>query len=239
MEGSMSEGSSENKGQPQDNEALLKNLRHEKLPDTALTLRSAATLEEYKTLRQEILNHQQFTHQINTAAFTAGGLVAAVAAVADPTKVPASIKAFTLLLAWLIFFGLIRSQISRRRKIYRIGRYIQYVIEHRVPGLHWESSWSRQKDSQGTEERSYIENLPLLVLQTSSLIGGIYFLRKWLSEREFPERMSYSWLLILLALAGALLLIQELVLIKRAEDLTTYQNESEKLSETIDAAPKT
>jgi hypothetical protein len=51
--------------------------------------------------------------------------------------------------------------------------------------------------------------------------------------------MSYSWLLILLALAGALLLIQELVLIKRAEDLTTYQNESEKLSETIDAAPKT
>ena len=162
------------------------NLNHERLDDVETTLRATATLEEYKTLREEILNHQQFTHQINAAAFTAGGLIAAVVAVSDPTKVSDSIKSFTLFGASAVFFALINSQVSRRRKIYRIGRYIQHVIESRLPGLYWESSWAREKDKQGTEGTSTLENLPLLFLQLGSLVGAVYFLWQWLMDAGFP-----------------------------------------------------
>jgi hypothetical protein len=109
---------------------------------TESSLEAQAALEEYRTLRQEILNLQQQAYQITGLAFSIGSGVAALAAFAGKSE-PA-ICGFVFLAMAIMYWPLIHSQVRRRNGIYWLGRYIEHVIEERIPGLHWESAWCRQ-----------------------------------------------------------------------------------------------
>jgi len=139
-----------------------------------------AAIEEYKTLRQEILNHQQFVHQINTTGVAIGAGVAAVVtneSAIEPTKLITLCSGLALL-----YFPLIMSQVYRRRKEMRIGRYIQIFIEPRVPGLYWESAWHRQSNRDAFFRPALYEAGLLLILQ---LIYGVVASLTALSEDVF------------------------------------------------------
>lgn len=130
-----------------------------------------AVLEEYKTLRQEILNHQQFVHQINTTGVTIGAGIAALLLTKKADLDPATLTALCIGVV-IIYLPLIMSQIHRRRKELRIGRYIQVFIEPVVPGLCWESTW--RHSTKVFEGSAFYEAGLLLLLQTSYGIFAVF-----------------------------------------------------------------
>lgn len=106
-------------------------------------LKQDSWMAEYQTLRQEILNHQTMASQIITLGVTVGGIVALGVATDQKDGQPLStsmaiIRAVLLYTAAIIYYALISIQVCRKEKIYRIGRYIECVIEPRMPGMFWE-----------------------------------------------------------------------------------------------------
>ncbi|MBV9850700.1 MAG: hypothetical protein JO250_13585, partial [Armatimonadetes bacterium] len=134
------------------------------MPDCAGNLRSAAMLEEYKTLRQEILNQQQNSHQITLLGLTIGGAIVSFIGLGRDAAAPSLTKAVLLFAVVLIFYSLVYAQVYRRRKMNRIGRYIEFVIETQIPGLCWETAWCRRNDTDAADAPSVFETLPLLTL---------------------------------------------------------------------------
>lgn len=199
-------------------------------------------LAEYNTLRQEILNLQQFTHQINTLGYTIGAAIGAVIAIAE--KTPCDLKAIVMATVMILYFCLILSQIFRRRKIYWIGRYIEFMIEARVPDLYWETAWDRHKRSLLSttheqlnnmsiikrtltlidktiipEEPGFIEIAPLMILQTLAGLGGAYYLG--MSEISWLVKFGFFVILILLYV---IFIILERQYIHRSDECEEYEN---------------
>ncbi len=104
-------------------------------------------LEEYRTLRSEILNAQG--RRLQTISLTVGafGLILSITAGAvlgsnitsAETRLLVSIGGAVALYAVLIP-SLIMLR-STQQTIQRLGEYIRLFIEPRVPGLNWEQQW--------------------------------------------------------------------------------------------------
>jgi hypothetical protein len=111
---------------------------------------SASRLEEYRTLRSEILAKQGQRVQVlafNVAAF--GAIIVATAqkaieiSLSNPTEgalivLSGSIGHFAVLLPSLYF------TIRHSQQISKIGTYIIKSVEEKEDGLHWHTDWRRQ-----------------------------------------------------------------------------------------------
>lgn len=172
-------------------------------------------LEEYKTLRQEILNHQQFVHQINTAGIAIGGAIAAILAFGSGIPVGSVEKGVLLGGLTLFYFPLILAQVYRRRKEMRIGRYIEIVIEPRILGLYWESAWNRERDKDAIKHPALFEGSPLLMLQ---LMYGLT--TSWIIFRE-----SQCFAVLFLVFLVLVFTFEVWQLVYRAFAVSEFENE--------------
>lgn len=104
-------------------------------------------LEEYRTLRSEILNAQG--RRLQTISLTVGafGVILSVTAgavlgsdITSPeTRLLVSIGGAVALYAVLI--PSLIMIISTQQTVQRLGEYIRIFIEPRIPGLNWEHRW--------------------------------------------------------------------------------------------------
>jgi Ca2+/Na+ antiporter len=105
-------------------------------------------LEEYKTLRAELISTQGQRLQI--VAYTVGALSVLLSlfggALLKPSEIPHNAQLFASILGSIVAYAvLIPSEmlmISAQRHIHRIARYIAVFIEPKIPGLAWETRWS-------------------------------------------------------------------------------------------------
>lgn len=152
----------------------LLEVKVENLENRTPSFRETAILEEYKTLRNEILDQIKAAHQINQYSLAFGGVVGAGALFGQANYL---LKGSLLLLVGIIFWKIIKTHIDRRKKIFFIGRYIQYQIEPEIEGLLWENAWDRDNnDLTNVKTDSSI----LLTIQNIAFIGasvffGVYF----------------------------------------------------------------
>lgn len=91
-----------------------------------------AMLEEYKTLRQEILDMQKLQHDVTLFIFTG---VSAIYALAFDSK-----NLYLLFISYMILIPLRCRHIFYHEMIIKTATYIQVVIERNIEGLHWENS---------------------------------------------------------------------------------------------------
>lgn len=105
-------------------------------------------LEEYKTLRAELISLQGQRLQI--VAYTVGTLSVLLSlfggALLRPSDIPSNTHLFASILGAIVAYAvLIPSEllmISAQRHIHRIAHYIAGYIEPKIPGLAWETRWT-------------------------------------------------------------------------------------------------
>ena len=102
--------------------------------------------EEYKTLREEILQNQRALVQL-FAVFVS----VAVAVFGYGLK---SGNPHVLLAPLLLLVPGVYLVVSQWEQMYRIGAYIRTVIEPQVPGLQWESHWGAVRTSTVRDTRN-------------------------------------------------------------------------------------
>jgi hypothetical protein len=170
-----------------------------KIPLEASENEQRFIIEEYKTLRQEILNHQQFAHQINTTGIAIGTAVLAILTIKSPVfSNKTEIMAFLLAGLTIFYFFLILAQVNRQHKEIRIGRYIEIMIEQEVRGLHWESSWHRGQWPKFLKHSAIYEVSPLLILQFLYGVATIWTLYQFKDLRYQCALIIFLFLLILM-----------------------------------------
>jgi hypothetical protein len=152
-------------------------------------------LEEYKTLREEILSAKG--RRLQTVSLTVGAFGAMLSIIAGAVLGSDVLSDKQLAIAvggGIALYGLvIPSQIMTthlQQTIQRIGGYIRVVIEPRVPGLSWENRWEAHKSD---------HKLP----KGLGGISGIYYflaLLPPLLPLYVAAQRAQDWLLILVLL---------------------------------------
>lgn len=108
-------------------------------------------LEEYKTLRDEILNAKSRRMQIISFAIGAFGVILSLifntilgsnlTSLEDQLAIAVS---GSIILYGIVIPSLIMT-ISLQQSIHRLGNYIRVFIETKVPGMSWENRWKVHK----------------------------------------------------------------------------------------------
>lgn len=108
-------------------------------------------IEEYKTLRDEIISAKGRRLQTTSMTVGAMGVLLSViaSAVLDPNTFTPSIRFIASLAGgiamYLILIPCQIMNISLQQTIQRIGDYIRIFIEPNIPGLEWETRWADHK----------------------------------------------------------------------------------------------
>jgi hypothetical protein len=113
---------------------------------------AATMLEEYKSLRQEILDRIKEIQQADRTGLQLIAVAGGVIAIANDLDVRVKAAMFAALA--VMYVPLILGQVARHRSIYFIGRYIEKVLKPALKGLNWESSWHRGADCLGDAGRT-------------------------------------------------------------------------------------
>lgn len=161
---------------------------------------TAGLLEEYKTLRAELISTQGQRLQI--VAYTVGALSVLLSlfggALLKPSEIPLNTQLFASILGAVVaYVVLIPSEIlmiSAQRHIHRIANYISAFIEPKIPGLEWETRWSlhaaKLKHPGGLRGLSSI----YVGLSLLPLLMPIYVLSR--------SQSQWQWVLILIPFLG-------------------------------------
>jgi hypothetical protein len=108
-------------------------------------------IEEYKTLRDEIISAKGRRLQTTSMTVGAMGVLLSViaSAVLDPNTFTPAIRFIAALAGgiamYLILIPCQIMNISLQQTIQRIGDYIRTYIEPEIPGLEWETRWADHK----------------------------------------------------------------------------------------------
>jgi len=95
-------------------------------------------VEEYRTLREEILVHEKSIWQVHSFLLTAAGAIFGYGLTVN--------NPFVLLVPLVILIPGIYMILSRWSHIYRIAAYIRLLLEPEVDGLNWETHWARVRE---------------------------------------------------------------------------------------------
>ena len=108
----------------------------------------AVILEEYKTLRQEMLKNQETRYIILGFTITSLGILLGLSLKEAPatTTFPGNSLAL-IVYAFLIIGAAVWATIHHTQNIDRLGGYIREVIEPQLPELHWETVWMGFRES--------------------------------------------------------------------------------------------
>ena len=91
-------------------------------------------IEEYKTLREEILQNQRALVQFLTIFISMSTAVFGYALSNE--------SSYGMLAPLILLIPGVYLVVGQWEQMYRIGAYIRLVIEPELPGLSWESSWA-------------------------------------------------------------------------------------------------
>lgn len=112
----------------------------------------AAVLEEYRSLREEILQRLQLRYYV--LALTLAGL-AAITGVFTPVAaagIPSKIVSFSYV-SLLLILGALVVTADNTRQVGVIAAYIRQFIESQIPGLNWETRWHRFRLESGADRK--------------------------------------------------------------------------------------
>lgn len=128
-----------------------------------------ALIEEYKSLREEIMRRQYARLLILGYTVTAVGALLGLAA-RDASSAAQSLTYYRFVLlafALLILIAALLMTINHTQQIDIIASYIRRFIEPRVNGIRWESRWMRYRQSKLSPAK--ITALPLGTSKSLSL----------------------------------------------------------------------
>jgi hypothetical protein len=187
-----------------------------------LRLRHEAKLAEYNTLRAEILGYQR--DSVAIIAFSVAFCTAAFGyAVVSQFPAVAAFAALSMSAPLLL-------QIQRIRSTYRIGRYIEIFLEGDDSGLSYESrhaiAQKNRRTSKGRLDRNDETDklttfkmavvMPILSLQIIGLVCAL------------NEMRDYRLASVLILACGPLLILAELLLVRKADCLKAARTYWEK-----------
>jgi hypothetical protein len=127
-------------------------------------------IEEYKTLRQEIMENFKRKN-----SFVIYAIIATATIFGFALEYPSP---FVFLLPLIIIIPLSYRTLAENRAILRIGTYIFVVIESKLENLHWETyNWKRREKPENNKsiKRGLTDYLLFVLLGGSCIILSIWY----------------------------------------------------------------
>jgi hypothetical protein len=152
-------------------------------------------MEEYKSLRQEILALAGQASSIVQFALAFGAAyIVAVASLKTPGPL-------VWLVSWFVLFPLFWKTHALYQEIYLVGHYIEVFIERKTTGLRWQTRWAAL--NQGNAKIPWVNWCITRLSQHSTIVLGIQVatavIAFWQSNCAFKQYW-YWWLIVLIIL---------------------------------------
>lgn len=175
--------------------------------ESRIHLIQEAKLEEYKTLRQEILDMEKIQHEITLFIFTG---VSAIYALAFNSN-----ELYLLFISYIILIPLRCRHIFYHEMVTKAATYIQIFIEKDIEGLNWETNTHKDKaddrnaDNEFRPVRLHYYVYSIIAWGTFILISLHTIMDCRISEYIKPFIIVASMLLSFLVSRYDLLLLQQ------------------------------